>query len=151
MEPEKKEEQPADTPEEEDRPETPAEEDPQSGTNTEERGEAALEAIPEEKTGPENPEEDDGPRDLPTQMFTGMTHDEKTFFLSMAGLSTFVRSTNRLFWTNFLMGLARGIGFVIGMSIVGAVVVGLWNEMISVTGIGKFIARILEEVHQSKP
>jgi len=112
---------------------------------------SALETVtPEGSSEPLKIEKKDAP-DMPTSILTSMTHDEKTFFLSMAGLSTFVRSTSRLFWTNFLMGLARGIGFVIGMSIVGAIVVGLWNEMISVTGIGKFIARILEEVHNSKP
>lgn len=80
-----------------------------------------------------------------------LTHDEKRFFLSLAGFSTFVSSTTRLFWTNFLMGMARGIGFVIGVSIIGAVCVGIWNEILSVTGLGRFIANIIEEIHRNAP
>ncbi len=86
-----------------------------------------------------------------TQVLTGLSHVERSYLLSMAGLSTLVRSTGRLFWTNFLMGMARGIGFVIGMSIIGALVVGIWDEFLSVTGIGRFIARVLEEIHRNTP
>lgn len=80
-----------------------------------------------------------------------LSHDEKRFFLSLAGFSTFVSSTTRLFWTNFLMGMARGIGFVIGVSIIGALCVGIWNEILSVTGLGRFIANIIEEIHKNAP
>lgn len=87
----------------------------------------------------------------PSTILYNMTHEERKLFLSMAGLSTFVKSTGRLFWTNFLMGLARGIGFVIGMSILGVICVAVWNEFLSVTGIGEFIARVLEEIHKHTP
>ena len=92
-----------------------------------------------------------GVKSDPTQILTKLSDEERHFFLSLAGFSTFLKSTNRLFWTNFLMGLARGIGFVIGVSIVGAVCVTVWNEFLSVSGIGEFIARIIEAIHKSSP
>ncbi len=41
------------------------------------------------------------------------------------GMLELLGSSRRLMWTNFLAGLARGVGFFLGVSIVGAVVLGI--------------------------
>jgi hypothetical protein len=80
-----------------------------------------------------------------------LTRAEKRSLADMAGLAEFLSSKRRMFWTNFLMGMGRGIGFAVGLSIVGALFVGVWNEFVSVTGLGRFLARIIEEIHKNLP
>ncbi|MFH1706682.1 MAG: DUF5665 domain-containing protein [Planctomycetota bacterium] len=80
-----------------------------------------------------------------------LTRAEKASLADMAGLAEFLSSKRRMFWTNFLMGMGRGVGFAVGLSIVGALFVGIWNEFISVTGLGRFIAQIIGEIRKNLP
>lgn len=53
-------------------------------------------------------------------------------------------------WINMVIGISRGVGFVIGVSVVGAVFIGLmgWllSKFVSLPIIGKYIAIIVELV-----
>ena len=65
----------------------------------------------------------------------------------------FVKKPWKLIWVNFLIGIARGIGLVIGMTIFGAVIVALiffvLHKMVDLPLIGTFVAQIITEVkHQ---
>jgi hypothetical protein len=138
-------------------PEKEKPESPAPASSGEALDETPLEDVePDRQTGPlkagKPVEEGTDLQAVHTQMIQSLSAEEhKELFMSMAGFSDFLRNTNRLFWTNFLMGLARGIGFVIGVSIIGAIFVTVWNELLSVTGIGNFLARIMEEMHKHVP
>jgi len=123
----------------------------EKGKKTEYSNDTPLERLPLQNGPDDEQEQPHAAGHDPVRLLSSMTHEERRLFLSAAGLSTFFKSTGRLFWTNFLMGLARGIGFVIGMSILGVLCVAIWNEFLSVTGIGEFIARLIEEVHKHTP
>src|SRR5262245_46201579 len=43
----------------------------------------------------------------------------------LSGLMDLVNSRRNLMWVNFLAGVARGIGFFVGVSLLGAVAVGI--------------------------
>lgn len=54
--------------------------------------------------------------------------------INMTGYIEYLENTNRLLYTNFLIGLARGIGYAIGFSLLGAIIVYIIIE----TGIRPF-------------
>jgi|SRR3989339_536969 len=62
----------------------------------------------------------------------------------------FVKKPWKLIWVNFLIGIARGVGLVIGMTIFGAVIVALiffvLHKMMDLPVIGSYIAQIIAEV-----
>ncbi|HAX62137.1 MAG TPA: hypothetical protein DCX95_06270 [Elusimicrobia bacterium] len=62
----------------------------------------------------------------------------------------FVKKPWKLIWVNFLIGIARGVGLVIGMTILGAVLVAMvffvLNKMVNLPVIGSYIAQIIAEV-----
>ncbi|MEW6557560.1 MAG: DUF5665 domain-containing protein [Elusimicrobiota bacterium] len=65
----------------------------------------------------------------------------------------FAKKPWKLVWVNFLIGIARGVGLVIGMTIFGAVIVALivfvLNKMVDLPLVGTYIAKIITEVkHQ---
>ncbi|MDD5686253.1 MAG: DUF5665 domain-containing protein [Elusimicrobia bacterium] len=65
----------------------------------------------------------------------------------------FVKKPWKLIWANFLIGVARGVGLLLGMTIIGAIVVTLiiliLHKMVDMPLIGSFVARIITEVkHQ---
>lgn len=45
--------------------------------------------------------------------------------LEVTALLEILGSPRRLLWTNFLGGLARGVGFFLGVTLVGALVIGI--------------------------
>jgi hypothetical protein len=63
-----------------------------------------------------------------------------------------MKSPWRLFWRNFLVGVARGLGFAIGLTIltviVGYIIVGLLKPLLSLQlpVIGGLIADIIQSV-----
>lgn len=65
----------------------------------------------------------------------------------------FVKRPWKLIWVNFLIGIARGVGLVIGMTIFGAIIVALvffvLHKLVDLPIIGSYVAKIIAEVkHQ---
>ncbi len=60
-----------------------------------------------------------------------------------------VNNKKRLFFINFLMGMAKGFGTVIGFTILAALVLYVLQSMISIPIIGDYIADIVKIVQQN--
>jgi len=60
----------------------------------------------------------------------------------------FIKKPWPLIWINFLIGLARGFGFFLGMTILGALVVVALHWMMDLPLIGRYIAVIITAVKQ---
>jgi len=60
----------------------------------------------------------------------------------------FIKKPWQLIWINFLIGLARGFGFFLGLTILGALVLVALNRMMDMPLIGRYIADIITEVKQ---
>lgn len=65
----------------------------------------------------------------------------------------FLKKPFRLVWVNFLIGLARGLGIAIGMTILAAiltyVVVLFLSKMVDLPIIGEWIAKVVNVVRES--
>jgi hypothetical protein len=59
-----------------------------------------------------------------------------------------MQSPRRLILFNFLAGLARGIGFIVGMTVVATVALLLLSHLVNLPLVGKYIAKIVEIVQQ---
>ena len=63
-----------------------------------------------------------------------------------------LRRPRRFLWSNFLLGLVRGIGIAIGVTILGGVIVSLFffllNKMTSVPKIGDWIGTIIKNIRE---
>ncbi len=59
-----------------------------------------------------------------------------------------IRKPWQLMWVNFLLGLARGVGFFLGMTILGALILVALHRMVHLPYIGKSIAGVITEVKQ---
>jgi hypothetical protein len=64
----------------------------------------------------------------------------------------YLYSPRRMIMSNFVAGLARGIGMAVGFSLLGAAVVYILQQMAwqNVPVIGEFIARVVEAVEAKK-
>ena len=60
----------------------------------------------------------------------------------------FVKKPWRLIWINFLIGLARGLGFFLGVTILGACILVVLHKMVDFPVIGKYIADIVNAVKE---
>lgn len=64
-----------------------------------------------------------------------------------------LRNPMRLVWVNFLIGLARGVGIFIGMTVLGAIIIAisakLLGGVIDLPLIGKLIADLIESVKEA--
>lgn len=60
----------------------------------------------------------------------------------------FVKKPWRLIWINFLIGLARGLGFFLGVTILGACILVALNKMVDLPVLGKHIANIVNAVQE---
>ncbi len=64
----------------------------------------------------------------------------------------FFKKPFRVIWANLVIGISRGVGFVLGVSIIGAVAVAIlgWvlGKFVSLPIIGQYIATIVEYVQQ---
>ncbi len=62
----------------------------------------------------------------------------------------FFQKPIRVIWANLVIGISRGVGFVLGVSVVGVLVVTLlgWvlSRFVSLPIIGQYIAKIVEYV-----
>ncbi len=65
----------------------------------------------------------------------------------------FLKKPFRLVWVNFLIGLARGLGIAIGMTILAAILtyilVLVLSKMVDLPVIGEWIARVVGVVRDS--
>ncbi|HIE08781.1 MAG TPA: hypothetical protein EYP65_02905 [Armatimonadetes bacterium] len=59
------------------------------------------------------------------------------------------RKPLRLFWVNLLAGMGRGLGFVIGATVLVALILWLLKPFFSVPVLGKWIAKIAEVVREN--
>ncbi|OQA91357.1 MAG: hypothetical protein BWY26_01015 [Elusimicrobia bacterium ADurb.Bin231] len=60
----------------------------------------------------------------------------------------FVKKPWRLIWINFLIGIARGLGFFLGVTILGACILVALNKMVDLPVLGKHIANIVNAVQE---
>ena len=60
----------------------------------------------------------------------------------------FVSDRRRMVLTTFLGGVMRGVGFMFGFSIIGAVVVTILRSVVldNIPGIGSFLAEVVNEM-----
>lgn len=56
--------------------------------------------------------------------------------------------SGKLIWINFLIGLARGLGMAIGLTILAALLIYILNSLIDLPLIGKRIAKLIEVIEQ---
>lgn len=63
----------------------------------------------------------------------------------------YINDTKRMLVTNFLAGIARGLGMAIGFTILGALLLYLLRQLVvlNLPLIGDFIAQIVELVNDS--
>lgn len=59
-----------------------------------------------------------------------------------------IQNPRRLIFMNFVAGVARGFGFVMGMTVLVALALFGLSKMVDLPLIGKYIAKIVEIVHQ---
>lgn len=65
--------------------------------------------------------------------------------INLTGYIEYLENTNRILWTNFLIGLARGLGYAIGFGLLGAVVIYIIVETggINSPGIKEYLRKML--------
>ena len=70
---------------------------------------------------------------------------------SLAEYVQYLQDRRRLLTTNFLAGMMRGLGFAVGFSLLGALVVVLvrWLALENLPGIGKFFAEVVRMVQRN--
>ncbi len=68
--------------------------------------------------------------------------------MNLAEYTEIVRSPKRIIILNLIAGIARGLGFAVGATILGAVVLAILFKLadLNIPGIGFFIAKIVKIV-----
>ncbi|MCK4259116.1 MAG: hypothetical protein KAX49_09065 [Halanaerobiales bacterium] len=68
--------------------------------------------------------------------------------MNLAEYTEIVRSPRRMIFLNFIAGVARGLGFAVGATILGAMVLAILFKLadLNIPGIGFFIAKIVKIV-----
>lgn len=68
--------------------------------------------------------------------------------LGLEEYMAYVQNRKRLLWTNFLSGVARGLGMAIGFSVLGAIAIILLQRVavLNLPVIGEFLAEIVRMV-----
>ena len=63
----------------------------------------------------------------------------------------YVSDTKRLLWVNFVSGVARGFGFAVGFSILGALLIVLLQRITvdNLPVIGEFLAEVIRVVERN--
>jgi len=81
--------------------------------------------------------------------YSKITEPVKDVFASgFEDIVRFIKRPWQLIWINFLIGLARGLGFFLGMTILGALIIVALHRMMDLPLVGKYIAGIITEVKQ---
>lgn len=86
---------------------------------------------------------EDGGRDLKGQMERLARALEENRIAEYVSLQ---QNAGRLIYLNFLAGVARGLGMAVGFTLVGALVLYILRQMVSIPVIGTFIAQIVDIV-----
>ncbi|MDR1569406.1 MAG: DUF5665 domain-containing protein [Oscillospiraceae bacterium] len=70
--------------------------------------------------------------------------------LGLAEYVSYLQNRRRLFWTNFLAGVSRGLGIAVGFSILGAILIALLQRLavVNLPGIGDFLADVVRMVQR---
>ena len=60
----------------------------------------------------------------------------------------YVSNRRRMIWNNLLYGVLRGLGFTLGFTVLGALVVVLLRHLlvINIPGIGDFLAEVIHSI-----
>ena len=60
----------------------------------------------------------------------------------------YVSNRRRMIWNNLLYGVLRGLGFMLGFTVLGALVVVLLRHLlvINIPGIGDFLAEVIHAI-----
>ncbi|HIS85094.1 MAG TPA: hypothetical protein IAB50_05900 [Candidatus Faecivicinus avistercoris] len=60
----------------------------------------------------------------------------------------YVSNRRRMIWNNLLYGVLRGLGFTLGFTVLGALVVVLLRHLlvINIPGIGDFLAEVIHAI-----
>lgn len=84
----------------------------------------------------------------PTHMDKRDEHAHKKEWAGFVEYLMYLQDRRRLLLTNFLAGLMRGMGFAVGFSILGAIVVIIIQRLalISAPGVGAFFAEVVRIV-----
>jgi len=61
-----------------------------------------------------------------------------------------IEDKKKFLWYNFLTGAAKGLGFIIGSTLVLALVLWLLSNLISVPVIGEWIATLMDYIEQAR-
>lgn len=74
--------------------------------------------------------------------------DKLIYVLERINLTDYIEyleNTNKLLFTNFLVGLARGVGYAVGFSLLGAVIIYVVIEtgMVNVPAINEYLKNLL--------
>ncbi len=62
----------------------------------------------------------------------------------------YLQSPWRILWSNLLAGIAKGIGFILGVTVVLGVVVWFVAKMVDVPLIGEYFAQIEKSINEYK-
>ena len=87
-------------------------------------------------------------RPLIAQVERLATNEEK---LRLSEYLQYVSDTKRLLWVNFVSGAARGLGFAVGFSILGALLIVLLSRITvdNLPVIGEFLADVIRVVERN--
>ena len=68
--------------------------------------------------------------------------------MGLAEYAAYLSSRRRLFWRNFLAGLARGVGLALGFTVLGAALAATLQRLLvrSMPGISSFLADMIRIV-----
>lgn len=64
----------------------------------------------------------------------------------------YVSNRRRMLWNNLLYGAARGLGFAVGFSVLGALAIVLIRRLVldNIPGIGDFLAEVIHEIEERR-
>lgn len=58
----------------------------------------------------------------------------------------YIQSPWRIFWSNFLAGVSRGFGIVVGMSVVLGLAIWIIAQMVSLPWVGEYFQKVQEYI-----
>lgn len=70
---------------------------------------------------------------------------------SMSDFIAYLRSPWRILWANLLAGIFRGLGIIIGMTVVIALLVWVLSQMVNFPLIGQYFQELLNILKQFSP
>ena len=114
-----------------------------------------LEALDVTENASGKPPTGDGKEQPKQQDKTEEKHDILgknlvTQFLYVLGLEDMRIHRWKLIWLNFMLGLARGLGFFLGAVVIGGLLLAILNKFIDAPVIGDFISQIIDAIKGTK-